>query len=74
MAKMERMTGIKLKPEAMLDIQVKRIHEYKRQLLNILGAIYRYNEIRQMSPEEKKQVRHLDLSNLPCYFLENAAT
>ncbi len=58
MAKMERLTGIKLKPEGMLDIQVKRIHEYKRQLLNILGAIYRYNQIRQMSPEEKKQVQH----------------
>lgn len=56
MAKMENMTGVKLKPEAMLDIQVKRIHEYKRQLLNILGAIYRYNHIRQMSPEERKQV------------------
>ncbi|KAK9859846.1 hypothetical protein WJX84_005863 [Apatococcus fuscideae] len=56
MAKMEKMTGVKLQPEAMLDIQVKRIHEYKRQLLNILGAIHRYNRIRHMSAEEKKQV------------------
>ena len=59
MAKMEKMTGVKLRPEAMLDIQVKRIHEYKRQLLNILGAIFRYNQIRHMSPEERKQARHI---------------
>ena len=37
-------------------LQVKRIHEYKRQLLNVLGIIYRYDNIKQMSPEERKQV------------------
>ena len=37
-------------------MQVKRIHEYKRQLLNILGIIYRYDRIKNMSPEERKQV------------------
>jgi glycogen phosphorylase len=32
---------------------VKRIHEYKRQLLNILGIIYRYKKMKEMSAEER---------------------
>lgn len=31
---------------ALFDVQIKRIHEYKRQLLNILSLIYRYNSIK----------------------------
>lgn len=42
--------------DAMFDIQIKRIHEYKRQLLNILGVIVRYNKIKRMSPEERNNV------------------
>ena len=38
-------------------LQVKRIHEYKRQLLNVLGIIWRYDQIKKMTPEQKSQVR-----------------
>jgi starch phosphorylase len=38
--------NVRLDPEAIFDVQIKRIHEYKRQLLNILETIARYNSIR----------------------------
>ncbi|XP_040993956.1 alpha-glucan phosphorylase, H isozyme-like [Juglans microcarpa x Juglans regia] len=50
----ERVTGESIDPHSLFDIQVKRIHEYKRQLLNILGAIYRYKKLKEMSSEERK--------------------
>ncbi|XP_010043460.2 alpha-glucan phosphorylase, H isozyme [Eucalyptus grandis] len=50
-----RVTGISIDPNSLFDIQVKRIHEYKRQLMNILGVIYRYKKLKEMSPEERKK-------------------
>ncbi|XP_058080889.1 alpha-1,4 glucan phosphorylase L isozyme, chloroplastic/amyloplastic [Magnolia sinica] len=47
-------TGYTVSPDAMFDVQVKRIHEYKRQLLNILGIVYRYKKLKEMSAEERK--------------------
>ena len=49
-------TGISVNPHALFDIQVKRIHEYKRQQLNILGVIHRYLSIKAMSPKERKKL------------------
>lgn len=49
-----RVTGVSIDPNSLFDIQVKRIHEYKRQLLNILGAVYRYKKLKEMSAEERK--------------------
>ena len=49
-------TGVKVNPNALFDIQVKRIHEYKRQQLNIMGVIHRYLTIKEMSAEERKKV------------------
>jgi len=47
---------IDVKPSVLFDIQVKRIHEYKRQQLNIFGVIHRYLLIKRMSAEERKQL------------------
>jgi starch phosphorylase len=41
----KRETGVVLNPDSLFDVQVKRIHEYKRQLLNVLHVVTRYNAI-----------------------------
>lgn len=44
--KIEHLTGVKLNTDSMFDVQIKRIHEYKRQLLNLMHVITLYNRIR----------------------------
>eukprot|EP00951_Prasinocladus_malaysianus_P032199 scaffold312400_cov48-Prasinocladus_malaysianus.AAC.1 len=38
------------------NYRIKRIHQYKRQLMNIMSIIYRYDELKKMTPEERAQV------------------
>lgn len=42
--------GVEVDPRSIFDVQVKRLHEYKRQLLNILHIMYLYNELK-MKPD-----------------------
>lgn len=46
--------GIDVNPDALFDIQVKRIHEYKRQNMNIFGVIHRYLHLKSLCPEDRK--------------------
>ena len=59
--KVEELTGVTLNPKALMDVQVKRIHEYKRQLLNVLSIVHRYQQIKKMSPAERKEVYRVAL-------------
>ena len=42
----EKAVGVRPSPDAMMDVQVKRLHEYKRQLLNILRVVDLYDRMR----------------------------
>jgi starch phosphorylase len=46
-AMVEAETGVAFDPQALFDVQVKRIHEYKRQLLNILHVIHLYDRLKR---------------------------
>ena len=54
-AYIEKELGIKVDCNAMFDMHCKRIHEYKRQLLNILSVIHRYLQLKKMSAAERKE-------------------
>ena len=41
-----RANGVNVDPDSVFDVQVKRLHEYKRQMLNVLHILYRYNQIK----------------------------
>ncbi|CAN8177831.1 unnamed protein product [Coccothraustes coccothraustes] len=46
-AYLEKVSGVRVNPASLFDVQVKRIHEYKRQLLNCLHVITLYNRIKK---------------------------
>ena len=46
-AYIEKEYGVTVDPNSMFDVQVKRIHEYKRQLLNIMHVITMYNRLKK---------------------------
>jgi len=53
--KIKEITGTVVPVTSMFDIQIKRIHEYKRQYLNMISIIARYIAIKKASPEERKK-------------------
>lgn len=48
--------GLNVNTKAMFDVQIKRLHEYKRQTLNIIGVIHRYLILKSMTPKERRTV------------------
>jgi len=48
--------GLEVSVDALFDVQVKRIHEYKRQSLNIMGIIARYLQIKKMPLSERQKL------------------
>jgi starch phosphorylase len=49
-------TGLEVEPNTLFDVQVKRIHEYKRQFLNVLHAVYLYDRIRNGHDEVPRTI------------------
>ena len=43
---LKQLTGVRVDPDALFDVQIKRIHEYKRQLLNLIETVALYDQIR----------------------------
>ena len=54
-AVVQRETGVQLDAHMLFDIQVKRIHEYKRQLMNALYCWHRYRYIKRLTPEQRAE-------------------
>ncbi len=62
-------TGIAVPEDALVDSQIKRIHEYKRQLLNVLGVVTRYNRIRSGAMPATPRVVVLAGKAAPGYYM-----
>lgn len=60
---LQEITGTEVPTNALYDVQIKRIHEYKRQHLNMFSVISRYLDIKKMSKEEKSKA---SLPSEPC--------
>ncbi|MDP9056093.1 MAG: glycogen/starch/alpha-glucan phosphorylase [Pseudomonadota bacterium] len=45
-AHLKELTGVRVNPDALFDVHIKRIHEYKRQLLNLVETVALYDQIR----------------------------
>src|SRR5690554_7977305 len=58
-ALVEKRCGVSFSADAMFDIQVKRIHEYKRQLLNVLHVIHLYDQIKRGETEGRSEERRV---------------
>ncbi|AIO18797.1 Glycogen phosphorylase [Candidatus Izimaplasma bacterium HR1] len=56
--RIEKEQGIKLDPNSIFDIQVKRLHEYKRQLMNALHIMYVYNKLKSDSNFKENYYPH----------------
>ncbi|KAJ1336513.1 hypothetical protein BSLG_007297 [Batrachochytrium salamandrivorans] len=61
--------GIKVSPDALFDVQCKRLHEYKRQFMNILAVIFRYETLKEMSEDELKTVVPHVGKSAPGYYI-----
>ncbi len=70
-ARIRRELGIAVDPESLFDVQVKRIHEYKRQLLNLLQVCARYQAIIER-PGAPVQARTVILSGKAASAYQNA--
>jgi starch phosphorylase len=55
-ALIKKVSGDDVDTNAMFDIQIKRIHEYKRQYMNVLSIIWRYKQLKAMAPAEREKV------------------
>jgi len=66
----EENNGIKINPDSMFDVQIKRFHEYKRQLLNVLHIITLYNRIKD-NPKLEMVPRTIFFAGkaAPAYFM-----